>query len=317
MKVVINSPYPLNTPKGNTVSAQRIEQLLNNAGHHAQAMSTATPPPADALIALHALKSKECILHFRKHNPMGKIITYLTGTDMYTDTNTALMHDEAVFAATDHFVISQNASSSSIPDVIKSKTQVIRMSVSIPEELPARPSIISEKTPCITLTAHLRKVKNPFLINRALALIPHADLQILTLGKHLEEGYDTKASEFEKADSRFRWLGMHDRPTTLSHVKHSSATLNTSFREGGSNSVIESLLLGTPVITSDIEGSRGQLGDSYDGFFPSDDHQALADLINRFLNDRDFNQHLNDQCAHLAKKFDLKVEQSDWLDILL
>ena len=45
--------------------------------------------------------------------------------------------------------------------------------------------------------------------------------------------------------------------------------------------ISEAVAAGVPIIASDIEGAKGLLGDSYDGYFPVKDTQALGALLLR------------------------------------
>lgn len=62
---------------------------------------------------------------------------------------------------------------------------------------------------------------------------------------------------------------------------------NTSFSEGMSNSILEAMACGAPVVASAIPGNLCWLQDDVNAlFFPSDDDAALADRIIRFASDR-------------------------------
>jgi len=85
MQVLIATPYPLTNSKGNTITANRIEKILNDAGIQAKAIHSTTPPQADTLINLHATKTYPSALHFKAKYPNAKLITLITGTDINTD----------------------------------------------------------------------------------------------------------------------------------------------------------------------------------------------------------------------------------------
>ena len=68
MKINVCTGYPLDSPRGNTTTAYRIVERLQQAGHQATAMHTDTPPPADAQISLHVLKTAAASAHFAKKN---------------------------------------------------------------------------------------------------------------------------------------------------------------------------------------------------------------------------------------------------------
>jgi glycosyltransferase involved in cell wall biosynthesis len=62
----------------------------------------------------------------------------------------------------------------------------------------------------------------------------------------------------------------------------------SSRMEGGANVVCEALRIGVPVLASRIPGNLGLLGGSYAGYFPPENHRALARLIARAGSDAAF-----------------------------
>jgi glycosyltransferase involved in cell wall biosynthesis len=71
----------------------------------------------------------------------------------------------------------------------------------------------------------------------------------------------------------------------------------TSFVEGGANTVSEALAAGVPVVASDIPGNAGMLGEDYPGYYPVGDEGALAGLLRRAETDAGFYALLQARCA--------------------
>jgi glycosyltransferase involved in cell wall biosynthesis len=69
--------------------------------------------------------------------------------------------------------------------------------------------------------------------------------------------------------------------------------VNSSFSEGMSNSILEAMACGVPVVASAIAGNLCWLRDKENAlFFPSDDDAALADCLLRFASDRSLGQRI-------------------------
>lgn len=81
-----------------------------------------------------------------------------------------------------------------------------------------------------------------------------------------------------KAAGRIEFVGETSVPEDW--YRRFDVFANTSFSEGMSNSVLEAMACGVPVVASDIAGNRCWLREGENAlFFPSDDDQALADCL--------------------------------------
>ncbi|MFC5050629.1 glycosyltransferase [Rubritalea spongiae] len=311
MYVLVSSAYPLTSPKGNTITAKRIVQLLNDAGHLAEAIHTDMPPQADAMIALHATKTLITSQRFKVCSPQGKLIIYLTGTDLYKDLPDNKPEFFEALELADYLVVSQKASLASVPSKYRPKARFVPASVLLPPEHPCPPPPENS----VLLAAHLRPVKNPFLINKALTLLPQLQLHAFTLGAALDPQMAEQANHWQTIDRRFQWLNTLPYPETLSWMRQVDFTINTSHSEGGSNAVAESIALGTPVLASRIEGNLGLLEDNYLGYFEPDSPQSLADLLALALSDPDLQAQLHTQTQNLQHKFLPEKEIQGWITL--
>lgn len=68
--------------------------------------------------------------------------------------------------------------------------------------------------------------------------------------------------------------------------------------------MIEALRSATPVIASNIDGNIGLLGEDYQGYFPVDDDESLAAMLERARDDAGMLPALTAQCAARAGLFD-------------
>jgi glycosyltransferase involved in cell wall biosynthesis len=67
-----------------------------------------------------------------------------------------------------------------------------------------------------------------------------------------------------------------------------------------------------PVLASRIDGSVGLLGRDYPGYFPVGDERALARLLRRIEEDRDFARRLETGIARRRGLFTLAREHAAW-----
>ncbi|WP_169334349.1 glycosyltransferase [Rubritalea marina] len=316
MKVAVFSPYALDSPKGNSVTAKRLEQLLATVGHSARAVDRieAIGLP-DALIALHAIHSLDASRHYKQQRPEGRLLIYLTGTDIY-EVDRASLLDESLEMA-DALIVSQAASLESIPERHRPKAVLVPASVVRPKqsELPTESDAAGMAGTRFCFVGHLREVKNPFLVNRALAGLEDP-VAVLAMGTELESGYTQRARAYEAADRRYRYLGNVPHAEAMAWMRAADFTLNTSFSEGGANAVAESIVLGTPVLASRIEGNVGMLGAEYMGYFEPGSAQSLEGLMRRVIRDQSFAEALRQQARELAQCFRPEAEIAA-LDALL
>ena len=312
MHIIISSAYSLDSQKGNSITAQRIARLLNKAGHQATAICSTELPPSDALIALHATKTLHHSRSFKRRNPHGNLIIYLTGTDLYRELPAGNPEFFEALDLADSLVVSQLSSLHSIPAAYRYKSHVVTASVNLPDITP----VAVPKQPSLALIGHLRSVKNPFLVTHALALLPDLDVQTYSIGESREEEMSATARKWEQRDPRYQWLGNLPHSTALGWIQKVTATLNTSHLEGGANSVAESIVLGTPVLASQVEGNVGMLGDDYAGYFTPNSPTELAALIQRTLTDGVFLDTLKEQVRKRQATFDTESEVQGWLTLL-
>lgn len=228
----------------------------------------------DLLVALHAYRSHESIVRFKKKYSEKPIILVLTGTDLYRDMAT---HGEVLrsMELADALVVLQSAALEVIPPGLRHKAQVIYQSVEVN-------AIKKFAVPDfrVTVIGHLREEKDPFCTARSLCLMPSdSQIHVLHLGKAMDTQMELTAMGYNENLDRYQWIGEVSHKDALRALSQSHLMVISSRMEGGAHVVSEAIALGVPVIASDIPGNRGLLGDDYPGYYPVADEAALASLL--------------------------------------
>jgi glycosyltransferase involved in cell wall biosynthesis len=102
---------------------------------------------------------------------------------------------------------------------------------------------------------------------------------------------------------RWRWVGALPHAVASRRLAGSWVLVVTSRSEGGANAVAEAVVCGVPVLATRIDGTLGQLGEDYQGYFPVGDAPALARLLRRCELEPSFRGELEAACIRLAPRF--------------
>jgi putative glycosyltransferase (TIGR04348 family) len=252
-----------------------------------------------ALIALHARRSAESILQFRRKHPHAPLALVLTGTDLYRDIRTDTVALNSLNHAS-HLVVLQEEGMHELAAVHQAKCRVIVQSS--PRWAPMRRNETTFDFVCV---GHLRSEKDPLTLMRAVRhLRPSDGLRVVQLGSILEEAIGQDINITMRDCPHYEWHEPVTQNAARRWIARSRALIITSKMEGGANVIAEAVQSGTPVLASFISGNAGMLGRGYDGFFPLGDDARLAQLMLRFAKDADFRAHLHAQCAARAPLFE-------------
>jgi putative glycosyltransferase (TIGR04348 family) len=251
---------------------------------------------AGLLIALHAYRSHQSIVAFKKQYPGRPIVLILTGTDIYRD---IANHSEVLqsMEMADRLVVLQSSAIHSVPAHLRHKVQVIYQSV----EIDVR-DLASKEDFLVSVIGHLREEKDPFCIARSLPLLPSdSKITVQHLGQAMNSQMNDQATHFNATIDRYQWIGEVSHADALKVLSQSRLMVISSRMEGGAHVVSEAIALGIPVIASDIPGNRGLLGEDYPAYYPVADENALATLLYRAEKEPTF-------YASLQKHIDLRRE---------
>ena len=312
-RILIVSPAAARDNNGNWQTASRWARFLR--GRHVVEVGAgwnAGDPVPDLLIALHARRSADALAALRAAHPDRPALLVLTGTDLYRDIETSPEARASLDAAT-ALVVLQEAGLARLAPHLQEKTHVIYQSSPALRPVPPLPA---SRHVDICMIGHLRAEKDPLTFMRAAALVTDPRVRLLHIGGALDPALLEAAQATAAATARYRWLGPMPHAQTRQRLKRCRVMVIASSMEGGANVIIEAVTSGVPVLASHIEGNVGMLGKDYPGFFALGDAAALAQLIERCAQDRDFEALLRRQCADRAPRFAPAAEQAALADLV-
>ena len=311
MHVEVVTPAKSGSQHGNRVTAERWAALLGELGHTVSLTTSWSGEPVDVLVALHARRSAAAVREFRSAHPGRPVVLALTGTDLYADLARSSEAQDSVQTA-DALVVLQDRAYDVLEPALHPRVHVIHQSV-VPPARSAPPGPHLE----VLLLAHLRGVKDPFLVVDALRRLPPTSrVRVTHLGAPLDAGTAERARAAAAADPRYRWLGDVPREAALQRLADSDLLVLTSTLEGGANAVSEAVAAGVPVMSTRIDGSLGLLGEDYGGYVEVGDAAGLARALERVATDEVFRAALTRQVQARQDLFTPERERQAWADLL-
>jgi putative glycosyltransferase (TIGR04348 family) len=304
-RILIVTPAPRGSRKGNRITANRWSRLLKASGHDVRIREEFTGQRCDVLVAFHARKSAASIDRCAECSPEIPIILLLTGTDLYGDIHQNKAAADSLNKAS-RLVLLQSHGVHELPGQLHSKVRVVIQSAEPPRHLPQRLKRAFE----ICVSGHLRPVKDPFRAALASRKLPASSkIQITHIGSALTPAMERRAIDEMARNHRYRWLGEVPNSKARQLLARSRLLVLSSKLEGGANVVSEAISASVPVLSSRISGSIGLLGDDYPGYFNVGSTQQLMTLMSRCEHDADFYSELLSHVKQLAPQFTPRSEQ--------
>jgi putative glycosyltransferase (TIGR04348 family) len=319
MRIQLICPARAGTLHGNRVTAARWARILRGLGHRVRIAQSYDGGSCDALVALHARRSAEAVLRFRRRYPGRPVVVTLTGTDVYRDLRRSPKGSGRAWRAVElatRLVVLQPLAARELPRRLRKKVRVIYQSAE-----KTRPRVRPRRDVFeVCVVGHLRAVKDPFRAARASRLLPAASrLRVLHLGTAMEPGMARRARAEERRNPRYRWLGGVSYERARRRLAGSRLLVLSSRLEGGANVISEAVVDAVPVVASRIPGTVGLLGGGYPGYFAVGDpagRDGLARLLARAESDPRFYARLKSWCARRARLFRAAQERARWRQLL-
>ncbi len=315
MNILLITPAPPGSRKGNRITARRWAGLLRSLGHRVAIGEEYRKERCDLLIALHARRSATAMQAFHGAHPDRPIVLALTGTDLYEDIHSDPRAQKSMELAS-RLIVLQPLGIAELPPHLREKTRVIYQSAEAPpaaRRIPGRKRTLFE----VCVLGHLRPVKDPFRTALASRLLPVSSrLRVLHVGAALSPEMAKQARAEAGANPRYRWLGDLPRWKALRVLARSRLLVLTSKMEGGANAISEAIAAGVPVLASHISGSVGLLGADYPGYFPVGDTRTLADLLHCAEFDTGYYKSLKTRIQRLRPLVRPARERQSWRRLL-
>ena len=326
MKILIAYPDVAGVINGNQVTAQRWRAILKELGHEVETTATAKTDLAsenyDLLIALHAIKSAGVIEEFRETSPDKPIVVAITGTDIYSDQDSAILKKSLETAA--KIVVLQQATAKDVSPIWQAKVRTIYQSVTNigAANLDGQNNSQGfaqkkDETFAVLVASNLRQPKDPFLTAIAVRNLPSdSKIQVTHLGAAMSDEMQSFAEQETINNSRYHWAGSLSHQETLNAIAQSDLLVNSSKVEGGSAVISEAIAANTPILATRIAGNRGLLGDDYSGMFEVGDTNQLRTLLLEAEQKGDFFDELKRQCKNRKHLITPKFERETWANLL-
>ncbi len=309
--VAIVNPAP-QMRGGNRVTALRWAGILRKLGWRVFQEESWSGRSCDLLVALHARRSHDSVVRFRREHPDLPVIVAATGTDVYTDVPDSGESNES-FGLASRIVVLQPLAVEKLPPEARKRARVIYQSVSPPRRRPARTQDAFE----VCVLAHLRPVKDPLRPALAARRLPASSrIRIVHVGGLIDERMEAELQREIAENPRFRWLGDRPHAEALQALARARLFVSSSRHEGGANAVSEALAYAVPVLATRIPGALGLLGEEYPGTFAVEDTEGLAELLSRAETEAEFYRALEQACRARAWLTDPAQELESWRELL-
>ena len=296
MKIALITPAASRMRNGNRHTSARWARLLRALGHRVLVQVSWDEKPVDLMLALHARRSFDSIKRFATAYPEHPLIVALTGTDLYRDIRFDADAQQSMALAT-RMIVLQEMGLKELSAKLAAKTRVVYQSAAA---VAPQPPLKNGFEVCVI--GHLREEKDPLRAAYALAYLPEdSRIRVTQLGRSLDPQLERNAKRIMAEDPRYHWRGEVDHWRAAQVLARSRIMVISSRMEGGANVVSEALMAGVPVIASKISGNIGMLGVDYPGYFPVGNERALARLLQRAEQDKDFYGALKRHCRERKK----------------
>ncbi len=296
------------TVYGNRVTAVRWSKMLRPMGHSVDISQHYGGTISDLMVAMHAARSADAILQFRKRHPEKPSVLVLTGTDIYRDVARSAKAREAMQTA-DRLLIFQPLAKQVVPEELKRKVRLIYQSAEQTADAPP----LDRNAFVISVVGHVHEVKDPLRAAMASRKLPkESRIRIVQAGDADDGNLIQRARAEALKNPRYRYLGSIPRWKVRNLIAGSHLLVLSSRIEGGANVLSEAIVDYVPVLASRIPGNVGILGEDYPGYFDPGDTDRLTELMYRTETDEDFYQELKTRCALLARQFRPEAERRAW-----
>lgn len=164
------------------------------------------------------------------------------------------------------------------------------------------------------MVAGFREAKDQDTLIRAMSLLPKEPYELWLVGDGVRRGELQNLVQDLNLQDNVKFLGLRtDVPNVL---KSADVVVMSSHWEGLSLSNVEGMSVGKPFVASDVNGLR-EVTKDYGLLFPHGDEKALAEIIVKLHDDKDYYKQVADKCYERACQFDIKTMIEAYSNIYL
>jgi putative glycosyltransferase (TIGR04348 family) len=295
------------------VTAVRWASILRELGHEVVIAHEYRDEPADIAIALNAYRSADAIEAFRGRHADRPLVVALTGTDLYRFRHSHAHVTERSMELADRLLVLNHLAHKAVPKSERRKLFLIYESAR-PLPAPRKPSVRSFD---VCVIGHLRDEKDPLRTAHAVRDLPEGSrIRVLHYGAAHTKTWARRAETEMRRNRRYHWMGEVAHWRVRRALSRCQLMTLTSIMEGGPNVLSEAVVAGVPVISSDIDGAVGVLGNSYPGYFPVGDTHLLRRRLIQAETDPAFVRQLEDHVMKEAPRFSHQQEKARWSELL-
>lgn len=313
MNIRLITPARLGKKAGNSVTAIRWASILRELGHEVVIAHEYREEPADIAIALNAYRSADAIEAFRQRHPDRPLVVALTGTDLYRFKHSHAHVTERSMELADRLVVLNHLAHKAVPESEHQKLFLIYESAR-PLPGPRKPSVRSFD---VCVIGHLRDEKDPLRTAHAVRDLPERSrIRVRHYGAAHTTMWARRAEKEMRRNRRYHWMGEVAHWRVRRGLSRCRLMTLTSNMEGGPNVLSEAVVAGVPVISSNIDGAVGVLGEDYPGYFPVGDTKELRRRLVQAETDPMFVEQLERHVVREAPRFSRRREKARWAELL-
>jgi glycosyltransferase involved in cell wall biosynthesis len=115
-------------------------------------------------------------------------------------------------------------------------------------------------------------------------------------------GYLFRQAKLLGVSDRVDFLGYLNEEAIIEQLRNCSIYVHPTFQDNGPNSIAEAMLIGTPIVASDIAGVSSMIEDKRSGLlYPAGDQKALASCVRALIKDQKMARTLGAEARTIAQ----------------
>jgi L-malate glycosyltransferase len=193
------------------------------------------------------------------------------------------------------------------------KIEIIYNGIDINEFKPIK-NKKEDKTLRIICVARLIKRKGTDYLIKALGKLKNEDFVLTIIGDGKEKENFIKLAKNLKINKKVKFLGSIPHQKIVKYYQENNLFILPSLNEGMSNTVLEAMACGLPIITTNVGGSKELINDN--GFItPKASYRAIKETIEKYLKNKNLIKIHSIQSIKIAEKMSWGKISQKYLEI--